>query len=173
MLTLSASELRNPAQLILAGAANNIFPDKSGVYLTLTGGIDELLSDWITVTVTLPPGTKLPNPLAVYRLVPPSPSFTLSTLLSTSDGTHDGIQGETVVTDPVTGAVKLTFQTLHASDFGVGYNYGEIYSALSSSSGCAMSPGGEPDIFVLLLPLVALGIWAGTRLIGRKRSAGT
>ena len=173
MLTLSASELRNPAQLISPTGANNIFADGSGVFFTLTGGVDELLNDWVTITITLPPGTTLPNPLAVYRLVPPSPSFTPANLFAVNYWTQADIQVVGVVTDPVTGAVKLTFQTLHSSSFGVALNFNDVGNAVSSAGGCSMSPGGEPDVFVLLLPLAALGIWAGTRLIGRKRSART
>jgi len=65
----------------------------------------------------------------------------------------------------------LTFQTMHLSSFGVGSSAASGSSSGGGGGGCAMSPNGEPDVFLLLLPLAAIGVWAGTRLTGRRRSA--
>ena len=67
---LVANELRNPVVRIQGGTG--IFTDGSGLYLDIAGGMDETLNDWVTVTVTLAPGTTLQLPLRVYRLVPPA-----------------------------------------------------------------------------------------------------
>ncbi len=156
-----ANELRNPVAECPGGSG--LFADGSGLYLDITGGVDEALGGWVTISTQLTPGAALPSPLAVYRLVPPA------TPLDSWTWTTDLIQN--VSYNPSTNV--LAFQTMHLSSFGVGF----AAPAAGSSSGggggggCSMSPDGEPDVFVLVLPLAALGFWTATRLIRRGSSA--
>jgi hypothetical protein len=155
-----AYELRNPA--VEAPGGLGFFPDGSGLYLEITGGSDEVLSNFVTVTVTLAPGAKLPASLAVYRLVPPAGA------LGSSTWTPDLIQN--VSYNPATRT--LVFQAMHLTGFAVGSAAGSGSSGGGGSGGgCAMAPAGEPDTLILLLPLAALGFGIGTRLIRRGRPA--
>ena len=151
------NELRNPVCECNGGSA--IFADGSGLYLDITGGIDEVLPDWITVTVTLAPGATLPSPLAVYRLVPPA------TPTDSWTWTTDWIR---IVSYNATTRV-LIFQTKHLSSFGMGTSAPAASGGGGGGGGCAMSPGGETDVLVPLLPLVALGFWAATRRVRKGR----
>ncbi len=157
---IAAYELRNP--VAEAPDGSGLFADGSGLYLDLTGGSDEVLSNFVTVTLTLAPGAKLPAPLAVYRLVPPASA------LGAWTWTTDLIQN--VSYNPA--MRTLIFQTMHLTGFGVGSPGGSSSGGGGGSGGgCAMSPAGEPDILLLLLPLAALGFRAGTRLLRRGRPA--
>jgi hypothetical protein len=149
---LTVSELRSP---------DVPCPGGFGLYLDIGGGADELLSDWITVT--LHGVTGVPNPPAVYRYVPPA------TPLGSGSWTHDWIRNEQY--DPA--ARTLTFQTQHLSSFGAGSGTapspgGNSGSDWTSSGGCAMSSGGGADWSMLLLPLAA----ALTALVVRSRRRG-
>ncbi len=165
-LDLAATELRNP--VIETAGGTGIFTDGSGLYLDISGGTDQPLSGWVTISVqlNLTSGVNITPPVAVYRLVPPA------TAAGSWTWTTDLIQN--VSYNATTGV--LSFQTEHLSSFGLGAASASGAAAGSSSGGgggCAMSPNGEPDLFLLLLPLAALGIWTGTRRIGRKRPART
>jgi uncharacterized repeat protein (TIGR01451 family) len=154
------SELHDPCNSCLGGTG--LYADGSGLYLDLTGGIDEPLGGWVTLAIHLKTGVTLPSPLTVYRLVPPA------TVLDSWTWTTDLIRN--VSYNSTTNV--LTFQTMHLSSFGVGAPAASVSSSSGGGGGgCAMSPTGEPDLFLLLLPLAAIGVWAGTRLIGRRRSA--
>ena len=163
-----ANELRNPVAECSGGSG--IFTDGSGLYLDITGGVDEALGGWVTISTQLTPGAALPSPLTVYRLVPPA------TPLDSWTWTTDLIQN--VSYNPTT--CVLTFETRHLSSFGVGATAPAAASSSGSGGGgggggggCAMSSvsGGEPDVFVLVLPLAAMGFWTAIRLIRRGRSA--
>jgi hypothetical protein len=158
---IEVNELRNPVSECYSGSG--LFADGSGLYLDITGGIDEVLSDWITVTVTLAPGATLPSPLVVWRLVPPA------TPADSWTWTTDWIRN---VSYNATTHV-LIFETKHLSSFGVGSSTPAAPGGSSGGGGggCAMSSGGETDVFVLVLPLVALGFWAATRWVRRGRLA--
>ena len=170
-VSMTVSELSNP--VVECPAGYGIFAaDGSGLYLDIVGGSGcggndsngDVLGDWITVTIHLATGATLPSPLAVYRLAPPTVG-SMGVYTWTTDWIRN-VNYSAATND-------LTFQTLHLSTFGVG-SPGTASSSGGGGGGgggCAMSPGGEPDVLVLLLPAAALGIWAATRLIGRRRSA--
>jgi hypothetical protein len=172
-LNLAATELRNPVVETTGGTG--YFTDGSGVYLDISGGMDQPLNGWVTITVQLNLASRvtITPPVAVYRLAPPA------TALGSWTWTTDLIRN--VSYNATTGV--LSFQTEHLSSFGLGAatsngggGGGAIVSGGSSGGGgggCAMSPNGEPDLALLLLPLAGLGLWAGRRLIGRKRPART
>ena len=167
-LDLAATELRNP--VVETASGTGFFTDGSGLYLDISGGTDQALSGWVTITVqlNLASGVTITPPVSVYRLVPPA------TAAGSWTWTTDLIRN--VSYTATTGV--LSFETEHLSSFGLGAatsnsGGGAAASGGSSGGGCAMTPGGEPDLSLLLLPLAALGVWAGTRLIGRKRPAQT
>lgn len=135
-------------------------PGGVGLYFDFSGGVDQVLSDW--VTVTLHGVTGVPTPLVVYRYVPPTLPIAAGTW------THDYIRNESY--DPAT--QTLTFQTKHLSSFGAGTSStssgGSTGSTSSSGSGggCGMSSGSSWSM--LLLPLGGLAFALTLRL--RRRS---
>ena len=62
-------------------------------------------------------------------------------------------------------ARTLTFQTMHLSTFAAGDPpaSGGSSGGGGGGGGCSMSPRGEPDLFILLLPFAALGCWIVAR----------
>jgi hypothetical protein len=150
---LVATELRNPVSECQGGSG--LFSDGAGLYLEITGGTDAVLSDWVTITVTLAQGITLPAPLTIYRLVPPATPLE-SWTWTTDDIRNASYNAATRV---------LSFQTKHLSSFGAGSTPAPAASGGSSGGGggCAMDKAGQPDIFLLLLPLAALGVWVGAR----------
>ena len=165
-ISLMVNELTNP--VVECPGGSTIFAAAgSGLYLNITGGSGcggtdcnaDALGDWITVTIHLAPGATLASSVGVYRLVPP----TLASLGAYTWRT-DLIQG--VHYDP--NANTLTFETKHLSSFGVGAG---TASGGGGGGGCAMSRGGAPDLFTLLLPVAAIGLCLAARLNQRKKSA--
>jgi hypothetical protein len=150
---ISVSELRNPVEPCPGGTG--LYPaDGSGLYLAISGGADEVLNGWITVTIHLTPGVNLPSPMAIYRLVPPP------TELGGWTWTNDWLRN--VSYDPI--ARTLTFQTMHLSTFAAGAApVGSSSGGSGGGGGCSMSPCAEPDLFMFLLPLAALGLWIAAR----------
>jgi hypothetical protein len=144
---LTVNQLQNPTAAC---------PGGYGLYLDITGGADEVLSDWVTITIH--GVATAPTPLAVYRYVPPSSPTGVGTW------THDYIRGESY--DPA--AHTLTFQTKHFSSFGAGT---AASTGGGGGGGCSISPGGEPDFLLLLLPLAAMGISCAARVTRRRRPA--
>lgn len=149
---VSVSELRAPEVAC---------PGGFGLYLDIGGGQDEVLADWVTITIY--GVTSAPTPLAVYRYVAPL------TPLDAPVWTHDWVRNEQY--DPI--AKTITFQTRHLSSFGAGSGTAPSPSGGGTSGGgggggCSMSAGPGGAWTILLLPVAAVLTLLALRL--RRRT---
>ena len=157
---IQVRELTDPSLLCLGGSS--LYADGCGLYFDIGGGTDEALTGWVTIAIHLPAGFTVPSPLAVYRLVPAatpllSPSWTTELIKNVSYNATTRI---------------LSFETEHLSSFAAGTTAPAPApgGGGGGGGGCAMSTSGPADLFTLLLPIVAIGLWFAMRFVGGKRS---